>query len=170
MAAPSIPFVTVEEYLEFERNAEQKHEYYRGRILAMAGGSPNHSLISASLAALLWNATRGTTCQVFNSDLRLAVDQASHYNATLICEVSPSTERADRGRKFTDYQHISSLREYLLVSQFDPCVELFRRQPDGKWSYEKIEGLHASVRLESIGAELKLLEIYEKVEFEPEAG
>jgi Uma2 family endonuclease len=52
--------------------------------------------------------------------------------------LSPSTERADRGRKFRDYQELASLEEYLLVSQFEPCVEIYRRRANGKWAYEKI--------------------------------
>jgi Uma2 family endonuclease len=58
MAAPSIPLATVEEYLEFDGNSETKHEYYRGQIIAMAGGGLNHSQIGGTVTALLWNATR----------------------------------------------------------------------------------------------------------------
>jgi Uma2 family endonuclease len=52
-------------------------------------------------------------------------------NPAVIVEVlSPSTEASDRGEKWRHYQRIDSLREYVLVSQGEPYVEVFRRVGD----------------------------------------
>ena len=50
---------TPQEYLELERKAEVKSEYYRGEIFAMSGASEEHNLIAANLLGLLWNQLRG---------------------------------------------------------------------------------------------------------------
>ena len=194
MSAQQTPLPTVEDYLAFDRTSDGKYEFYRGQITAMAGGSPNHSQIIAAVTALLWLALRQRPCRVFTTDARLAADSESHYtypdvmvvcgelrfidprrdtmnNPALIVEVlSASTERADHGRKFADYRKLESLSEYLLLSQFEPRAELYRRQPDGSWSLIEWTGLDAIVTLESIQTQLRLAEVYEKVAFEPEAG
>ncbi len=58
MAALEKPFITPEQYLELERKAEFKSEYYAGQIFAMSGGSDKHSLIISNLIALLWTQLR----------------------------------------------------------------------------------------------------------------
>jgi len=86
-------------------------------------------------------------------------------NPTLLVEVlSQSTETKDRGWKFQQYQKIPSLQQYLLVSQITPRLELFTRQPDGRWLYTSAEGLEASVPLTSLGCDLRLADVYDKVE------
>jgi Uma2 family endonuclease len=97
-------------------------------------------------------------------------------NPTLLVEVlSPSTEAWDRGGKFDNYQQVESLREYVLVSVATPRVEVFFRQPDGTWRYSVAAGLESAARLDSIGVELPLSEVYSDVEFQepkrrPESG
>ena len=126
MSALAHPLATVEEYLAFDDATPGRHEYYRGYILAMAGGTYRHGVVSGNVITALNNALEGKPCSVTTSDVRLAVDLESHYtypdvmvvcgepvfttrsahtvrNPVVIVEVlSPSTERADRGRKFTD--------------------------------------------------------------------
>lgn len=88
-------------------------------------------------------------------------------NPTLIAEVlSPSTESFDRGEKFARYQTWNpSLREYLLIGQDRPRLELFEKQDDGTWTYRMVEGLEETVVLPSIGCTLKLGDLYERIEF-----
>jgi Uma2 family endonuclease len=88
-------------------------------------------------------------------------------NPTAIVEVlSPSAEAFDRGEKFTRYQTYNpTLREYVLVSQDQPQVEVFTRQPNGTWNYRRETGLEASVALASIGATLKFADVYDRVNF-----
>ncbi len=90
-------------------------------------------------------------------------------NPALTAEVlSPSTELADRGRKAIDYRKLESLREYLLVSQFEPRVELYRRTPDGFWQLFDFTGPDAVIPLTSVDCTLALADVYDKAVFEPE--
>lgn len=52
--------ITPEEYLEWEKYSEVKHEYANGRIYAMMGVSRAHNLIILNLAAVLKTHLRGT--------------------------------------------------------------------------------------------------------------
>ncbi|MEJ7700406.1 MAG: Uma2 family endonuclease [Pyrinomonadaceae bacterium] len=46
----SKPYYTLEHFLEFEREAEMRHEFIDGEIYAMAGESGAHADISMNLA------------------------------------------------------------------------------------------------------------------------
>ncbi len=148
----------------------------------MAGGSIARARLQASLSRVLGNALLGKRCAVFSADLRIrsTASQFSSYpdlsiiwgrneslpddarsviNPTVIVEVlSDSTEAYDRGEKFGHYRHILSLQEYLLVSQTEPRLELFRKQ-NGRWVlYEAGPG--ETLKLESVEASLNVDEIY----------
>jgi Uma2 family endonuclease len=87
-------------------------------------------------------------------------DKNAITNPTVIVEVlSDSTERHDRGPKFAHYRRLPSLREYVLVSQYEPRIEVFRRGEDGHWTLFEAEA-GGRVQLTSIGCELVVDEIY----------
>lgn len=177
------------EYLALERASETKHQFFDGEVFAMAGGSYVHALVSNNVAAELRSRLKGTPCQTFGSDLRVAtpgglytypdvtvhcgpptfVDEQSDTltNPRLLVEVlSPSTERYDRGRKFEQYRGIRSLTDYLIVSQGHASVDhFFRREPDGAWLLMGHSGLEAQVTVENLGIVLPLSEIYAGVDF-----
>jgi Uma2 family endonuclease len=183
--ATSQKLMTPEEYLTFERASDGKHEYYRGETFAMSGGTPAHSLIAMNLARELGNALRRSPCQVHSSDLRIRVSATGLYtypdlsvvcgglefddehhdtllNPRVIFEVlSPSTESYDRGKKFENYRMISSLMDYVLVRQDEAVVEHYARQQDG-WLLRTLRA-GDTLRLESIGCEAAVDEIYLKV-------
>jgi Uma2 family endonuclease len=187
--ANPIPRLTEAEYLEIERAAEHKSEFFDGEMFAMSGGSPMHSLISVNLATALNLGLKGGSCRPFNSDLRIKVEETGLFaypdvsvvcgplqtmegatdvlvNPTLIVEVlSDSTEACDRGKKFENYRKISSLREYLLVSQKWPVLERFTKQEDGDWLLHEVSGMESSVELNSLDVTLALSDIYANVEF-----
>ena len=171
--------------------AEFKSEYWDGQIYAMAGGSPRHSELGALFTAAAVLRLKGKGCGVFTSDLRIFASINDGYeslytypdvsivfgrpefgesqtliNPTVLVEVlSPSTEGSDRGPKFERYQHIASLREYVLISQEKPRVEVFVREPDGTWRYQSIVGLRSILTLASVGIEIPLSEIYDGLMF-----
>lgn len=181
------PYITPEEYLRRERAAETRSEYYRGRIYAMTGGSPNHARLVLNLGAAL-NAQVGRDCEAFITILRLRVLANGLYtypdvfvrcgpvrydderrdtllDATLIAEVlSPSTAAYDRGEKFALYRELESLRTYVLVAQDRPHVEVFERE-GGRWILTEVSGLDATLDLPSIGASIALRELYARVEW-----
>ena len=89
-------------------------------------------------------------------------------NPIVIVEVlSDSTEAYDRGKKFAHYRQIPSLREYLLVSQKEPRIEQFIRQPSGEWTLKEAAGLSAEIKLPSLGVVLAHSEVFAKVQFTP---
>src|SRR5450432_4089041 len=165
MSAVPSPYITPQQYLEIERKAEFKSEYWNGQMYAMAGGTPRHSEAGTRFAACAI-ARLGDRCGVFNSDLRMRDSEDGLYtypdvsivcgepgygeahtltNPTVLVEVlSPSTEASDRGFKFERYQHLESLKEYVLISQEKPCIETYLRQADRTWSYQVVEGLEGS--------------------------
>jgi Uma2 family endonuclease len=185
-------FITVEEYLAREREAEYKSEYFNGEIFAMAGASRPHNLIVSNICGEFYIQLKNRTCSVYPSDMRLKVSATGLYtypdvmvtcgeerfdddnedtllNPILIIEVlSKSTERQVRGAKFEHYSKLASLREYLLVAQNRPRLELFTKQSPGRWLLAEFESLDDVVVLTSINCELALKDIYLKVNF-PEA-
>jgi len=191
MASLPIHRYTPEEYLEIERKAEFKSEYYAGEMFAMAGGSPAHATISINLASELRFLFRGRPCQPFNGDVRVQISDGASYaypdvsvvcgeqqfsdkhkdtllNPSVIVEVlSPSTEAYDRGLKFELYCLIEGLQEYVLVSQDKMRIELFERQGDGSWRMTAMKKPEDFLHLPSVDARIRLADIYEKVEFTP---
>jgi Uma2 family endonuclease len=185
---PTLPnFVTPEEYLERDRKAEYKSEYYNGEVFAMSGVSRTHDRINTQLAFLIEQHLRGKKCEAFSSNMRVLAVSSGLYtypdlavaseepqftdphidtltNPTLLAEIlSPTTEAYDRGQKAKLYRAMPSLRELLLISQERYDVELHRRQADGGWVLIDAGGLDASIALESIGYNLSLRDLYEKV-------
>jgi len=180
--------LTPEQYLEIERQAEYKSEYYRGQMFAMAGARAPHNLLITNLVRELSQQLRKSPCQVYGSDMRGRVSATGLYtypdvsvvcgearfaddqldnllNPSVIAEVlSPSTEAYDRGRKFEHYRSIDSLAEYLLVSSDRMQVELFARQADGHWLLTAASGPEDAIELRSIDCRLALRDLYEKVE------
>jgi Uma2 family endonuclease len=192
MSAQPSHWLTPEEYLELERAAEFRHEYFNGHMYAMAGGSPRHAFIIGNLVGELHAALKRGPCVVATSDLRVCVDAGGLYtypdiavicgepkfvdrrsdtvlNPVLLIEVlSPSTALLDREFKFAQYRTLESLQEYALVSQNEARVEIFRRQEGGQWLLSEFAGLEAAARFDSVDASVPLQEIYDKISFEPE--
>lgn len=192
MSIPAKQLLTEAEYLALDREAEMKSEFYNGEMLAMAGGTYEHSLIGSNLVRELGARLKGGPCQVHGSDLRLKSEATGLYtyadvtvvcgeprflddrrdtllNPTLVIEVlSSSTEAYDRGRKFYHYSDIESVREYLLVAQDCIMVERFqRREPEEEWLFTAYRQVGSSVALDSVGCEVPLVEIYDQVRFPP---
>jgi Uma2 family endonuclease len=155
VAAP--PTMTPEEYLAWERRQPAKHEYDRGRVFERPGGSLRHNRLCSELIGLLHDSLRPRGGLVLTSDQRVGLDRGERYvypdvpvvcgdpmvedddillNPTLVVEVlSLSTEQNDRGSKWQSYQRLPSLRDYVLVPQWLPAIEVFSRREDGAWSY-----------------------------------
>lgn len=179
--------VTPEEYLDRERAAEHRSEYWDGEIIARADAAEPHVLITGNVQTALHVALRGGDCRTFTSAMRVQFDAGRKtvypdvtvacgerrfldderdvlLDPTFVVEVlSPSTERHDRGKKKDGYRLIPSLREYLFVVQKEPRVELYRREADGGWSCTVYQRMEDEVRLESLGCTLPLAEIYQDV-------
>lgn len=184
--------LTPEEYLEMERKAEYKSEYFDGEIFAMAGAKRNHTKIVGNLCGLLWQHLKGKDCEFHPNDMRVFVPKTGLYtypdlvvvcgepkfqdkvfdtllNPILIIEVlSDTTETYDRGKKFQHYRSIESLQEYVLVSQDEARIEKYVKQGDGFWILSEAVGLDAKIKLDAIDCELALSEVFDKVNFSDE--
>jgi Uma2 family endonuclease len=180
-------FLSPEEYLEIERKAEDKSEYYKGEMFAMSGVSRRHDRIAVQLTFLFAQRLKGKRCETFSANMRVLATPSGLYtypdlsvacdepqfadaqvdtltNPTLLVEVlSPRTENYDRGKKAKLYRAIPSLQELLFIAQDSYEVELYRRQPDGTWSLIEARGLESAIALTSIGYTLSLRELYERV-------
>ena len=192
MVAEQRSFITKREYVELEKQAEYKSEYIKGQIYAMSGGSLNHARIGGHVFASLNSQLRGKPCEPLNSDFRIDVletgasfypdvsvacppleysgeDEYALTNPVVLVEVlSPSTENHDRVAKWAHYQTISSLRDYVLVTQDKVRIEHYARQDDGSWNFRIVENIDGFISLNSINCRLNAAEVYERVEF-PEA-
>lgn len=186
------PYVTPEEYLQREREAETRSEYYDGRIVAMSGASWEHNLINSNIAGTLHALMKGKPCYVTSNDLKVRAKKRNSYvypdtavicgkpqfesssdgialNPIVVVEVlSPSTQARDRREKRDIYQSLESLQAYLLVSQDSPRVALHTRQPDGSWRDVVVVGLESAVAIEPLECSLRMEDVYRNVEFEDE--
>lgn len=191
MSSLAKQYYTPEQYLALERKAEYKSEYINGEIYAMSGASREHNLIGGNIFAALHSQLRGEPCEVYSSDMRVKVHHTGMYtypdvavvcgeprfedkvldtlvNPTVIIEVlSPSTEAYDRGDKFAHYRRLESLTDYVLVAQDKVRVEHFARSNDrsGEWIFTEVSDLDGTLRLASIGCEMALRDIYDKIKF-----
>jgi Uma2 family endonuclease len=180
--------LTPEEYLALERTAEYKSEYFAGEIFAMAGASERHVSIVANLMYMLVGQLKGRPCKAYANDLRLKVSPTGLYtypdvlvvcgtprfageqqdtllNPVALIEVlSESTEAYDRGKKFDHYRALTSVSDYLLVSQDQHKIEHFVRQPDNRWLFAAYTALDDVVEIPSIACALPLRDVYDKVE------
>lgn len=186
MVATRIPdYLSEEEYLALEEASDVKHEYIDGEIYAMAGATDAHVTIAGNCAVILRNHGRGSSYRAYMAAMRLQIprqrtffypdvmvtcdgrdrDQINHKShPCLIIEVlSDSTEAFDRGDKFTVYQSIETLQEYVLINAKYPRVECFRRNEEGLWVLQSYE-LGTSLELASVDLSISLDDIYEDVE------
>jgi len=183
MAEPASRRVTYGEYLAIDDASELRHEYASGIVVAMAGGTVEHVRIIGQVQFLLRLALAGKSCAVLASDARVrvrAADRAAYpdvlviggeihkdaddphaiVNPTVLIEVlSDSTAAVDREDKNADYRRLSSLREYLLISQRERRVELYRRTGPRRWTLEElISG--ERLQLTSLEVDLAVDELY----------
>jgi len=177
---------TAQEYLAWERQQPEKHEFHDGEVFAMAGATFEHNQIVINVGAELRSALRDKPCRVCASDLRVRVPATGLYtypDASVVCGrpefedgsldtllnplvlvevLSESTQDYDRGTKFTNYRTIPSLREYVLISSDQVLVEHYTRGDDGLWVLRDHRA-GARLALPSVGCELAVDELYLKV-------
>ncbi|PZA08427.1 MULTISPECIES: Uma2 family endonuclease [unclassified Meiothermus] len=173
---------TFEEYLEFEQHSQVRHEFVDGYLFAMAGGTDFHNRISGRLYRLILDAAETADCDLFINDMILQTPSGRGYypDLFLTCEersdgsrfkrfpcwiievLSESTEAIDRGEKLHSYKAIPSLNAYILVSQDQRLVEVYRRLEDGTWRYETLEG-NDVLELPCLELKVGLEEIYRGV-------
>jgi Uma2 family endonuclease len=174
--------VSYAEYKAIADDSTVKYEFIAGEIVAMSGGSIAHARLIGRATDLLNRALDGQRCVVLPSDLRVRIRSADRsaypdlhivcgeierdpdddhavVNPTVIVEVlSDSTEGSDRSDKFAAYRRLRSLREYVLISQRERRVEVYRRD-DRRWHLDEY-GPGERFALDSLGVQLAIDELY----------
>jgi Uma2 family endonuclease len=185
-------FVTLDEYRAIAETAEERLEYRNGEIFTMSGGTANHSEIACNLIFYLRFLRRDADLRIYNGDMRiwipefdcgtyadvLVINGQPEFNGTrtdeilnpsLIVEVlSPSTQDYDRGEKFRKYRSISSLAEYLLISQSEPYIEHYfkldsKSENSDIWQFQISDRLDQKITLPSLNIDIPLAEIYRRI-------
>jgi len=189
MTAQPPKYYSAGEYLELEREADYKSEYYKGEIFAMAGTGHNHNRIVENLSIEIGSFFKGKSCRTYSSDQRIHIPDTGLYtypdliivcdknqylddkkdtilNPSVIIEVlSESTEAYDRGQKFHFYRSIPSLQEYVLIDSGDFAAEVFRKNEEGFWVLaSEAYRLDDSLELASVGLTLSMADIYAQTE------
>jgi Uma2 family endonuclease len=180
-----------EDYLKREEKAVDKHEFYNGQIVKMAGGKYRHNLISANVVREFGNVLYKLSKRylVLNSDQKIYIEAENigvYPDALVICEepifwkdrediltnplivvkvLSRSTAAADRTTKFLSYQSLPSFQEYILINPNKSCAECFFKIDEDTWHKITETDLNKTIMLRSIGVTVSLSAIYERVVF-----
>ncbi len=186
MEAPEIKYFTEKEYLDIERAALDKHEFYKGEIFAMSGASIPHNIIFSNLFGELSTKLNGKNCMPFGSDLRIHIPKNTLYtypDISIICGeiettddkfdtvTNPSviieirSENYDKGGKFTLYREIESLKEYLLIDSEAVMVEKFIKNADNSWQFTEYKKMEEHFTIETVAIQMELTTVYQGVKF-----
>ena len=192
MQAKEYDYYTPEEYLEFEINSPERHEYINGEIIPMTGGLPNHNLIIGNLYAALNFLLKREPYFVFVTDQRVWIPKQRIHtypdimvvegalqlqtgrkdtitNPLLIVEVlSKSTQIYDQRKKFKFYRTIPSFQEYILIDQYSIHVEQYYKTESNQWIFSEKDGEESILKFNKIPFEIVLGDIYNKVDFDAE--
>lgn len=182
---------SIEAYLELEEKSTEKHEYFKGNITTMPGGTVNHSLISTNILTALHIAleNKAFSYYVLNSDMKVFIPKMRQFvypdaivvsekpelyegrrdviiNPQVIVEVlSPATIQYDKGLKFGSYKTISSFKEYILIDQNQCNVTIFTKSNSTLWEEVNIQDMNQSLKIRSLDLEIPLERIYRQVDF-----
>jgi Uma2 family endonuclease len=186
--------LTIEEYIELDKNSEERFEYFDGEVFNMSGVHPNHALLESRLITSLSIQLAGRGCFVYPSNLRVKVPSMPPYrypdlsvlyskpefeehsgvlcllNPVVLIEVlSPSTEAFDRGEKFSHYKSIPSFRDYLLIAQNQKNITHYVKQSERSWLQTEYSDGEV-LQIASLECELDVDALYIGINFESETG
>jgi Uma2 family endonuclease len=189
MAIPELKYMTEQEYLAFERNSVEKHEYYKGEIFNMSGASRNHNKIDSNLRTEIGSFLKNSKCNIYGSNLRVNVKTESLYaypdivvvcgeekylddefdtltNPSLIFEIlSPSTADYDKGLKFELYRALESFKEYVLIDPVKVHITHYQKNVDGSWLMKEYKNMNDNLALGCIEMQLALKDCYDGIDF-----
>ncbi len=183
--ANKILYITVEEYLKLEVESVVHHEYIAGQAYATVTNTEKRKIMTGNILARLRGYLLGKNCRVFSSEMKVKIEALDVFyhpdifvtcdpsdreklfkvNPSLIVEIiSPETERIHRNEKLMNYQQIKSLEEYVLISETEQKVDIYRKYNHQTWFLEKLI-ITDIMKLSSVGLEMAIADVYEDVEF-----
>lgn len=186
MAEKQLEKMTIAEYLSLEDQAMERSEYHHGTLVAMGGGTVNHGIIGNNINTALTNAISANDlpCIPINGEVRVFIEQANSFiypdgmvicgdietaqqdehsiiNPILIVEVlSKSTGSYDRGDKFHKYCSLPSFKEYVLIDQYKPVVDVLYREDKNYWKMKTTIGLDKEIALDKLEIIIPMSVIY----------
>lgn len=183
--AARTPVMTPDEFLAWELDQTERHEFVGGEVFAMAGGDDRHARVTLNVAGAVNLHLRGSGCRAYSTDMRLNVAALGSYfypdvmvtcsaadhaqrqakrEPVLVVEVlSPSTRHYDRGEKSFHYRQLPTMREIVLIDVVSRTAEVYRRQDASHWTLaQSAQG--ESVTFESIGLRLTAEEMFADVD------
>jgi Uma2 family endonuclease len=187
--APKYNYISQEEYLEMERAALEKHEYYQGEIFAMSGASLKHNEVFSNLFGEIQGKLKGKSCKPYGSDLRIHVPKNSLYtypDISIICDkanltddkfdtatnpaviielLSKSTRNYDRFEKFSLYRDITALKEYILVDTQKIHIENYVRNADNTWQLTDYNVISDNLIITAVNISVSIADIYAGLSF-----
>lgn len=197
MAQLNLKPLTFDQFLDWERGQELKHEFVDGEAIGTAGGTEAHNIIQANLIAAAAPKLRGSGCRPFPSDMLvktgtgrgrypdMTIDCGPRRGANLVAPepkvvfevLSEETQQRDRTIKLADYNATPSIAHYVLVEQGEPLVHIYSRGQHGDFNLRpaEVRGLDGVVELPAIHLSLAMSEIYDGLELDaaqdsPETG
>ncbi|MBE9127493.1 MULTISPECIES: Uma2 family endonuclease [unclassified Coleofasciculus] len=147
-------YISPKDYLDIEHQNPIRHEYRRGLVYAMAGGTDNHDRLALNLLTLINLHLGDSECRFHSGNVKVNYQDEFYYypDAFVTCDprdrddryikrypklivevLSPSTQAFDLGEKFDDYRQLESLKEYVLIFQGSQRVECRRRTSANTW-------------------------------------
>jgi Uma2 family endonuclease len=182
--------MTAEEYLAWEAEQTERHDFVGGEVFAMAGAEDRHVTVSGNVYMALRQHLANSRCKTYMADMKVQCDANSAYfypdvlvtcseadrqsplvkrEPTLIVEVlSPSTAAYDRGEKFARYRQIASLTEVAFIDVDTRRTDVLRKGADGLWVLHPAEA-GTDVSLASMGLTMTAATLFAEVD-EPVAG
>ncbi|TFF17865.1 Uma2 family endonuclease [Jiella endophytica] len=184
--AKTIKRMTAEEFYAWQLEQDQNYELVDGIPVlpakAMTGASRRHDIITFNILSLLRQKLRGKPCRPHTDDMTVRNPSGNIRRPDVIVDckggpdrsmetgeprvlfevLSPSTMAFDRFRKVEEYKTNDSVRVVLLVASESSEVIVWRRDGEGGWHSEIVEGLDATIALPEIGCELGMAEVYEE--------
>jgi Uma2 family endonuclease len=180
--------MSFDEYWDNELKNEYKSQFFKNKVTAlMSYTTKNHNRVVKNTIKMLDDHVTENQAELFfetrpvwmaSCNLNTYPDifiveesnmikrkgyQLAETTPSVIIEVlSNSTEEYDRGDKWTAYKTISSLKQYVLISQDKHLVETFDYQ-DGEWIYNSFDGENAIATIS--GLDIPLSKLYQNVDF-----
>lgn len=177
--------MSFEEFLRYEEFSNEKHEFHRGLVVSMPGGTLEHSRCAVGATRELGLLSLGSKCEVLNGDMGIYVEEEDRFlypdatvlrgkpkfwnknrralrNPKMIVEVlSPSTRDYDMPTEFLKYCRLDSFDEYLSLEANAVAAYHWTKLPAGKWLRKKYAGRDAVVPLRALKGDLKLSAVYQ---------
>lgn len=187
MSQVAVKYYTQQQYLAFEREAQERHEYYKGEIFAMSGASFKHNVIEDNVRGFLYNHLRGGKCRSFGSNLRVNIPANTLYtypdilivcdepkfldnefdtllNPSVIIEIlSGSTANYDRGAKFNLYREIDSLKEYILIDAATTHFMHYTKNENATWTLFESKNIDEGFFISTVQLQVPLSQVYEGI-------